>query len=156
MIKNATFDQIKKRSEETLDWLEESGMRTIYAKMDGVRIRLGLSAGDFSSLMGFSSQYMYYETVRRGRTKLRATQLLTFCKVFEYDIETLTCGAQIVSDDDVIGNEAVACLAGLTPAMQYKIANLISNSNEDEHVKAGAAMAIRELANMMFENRNKV
>lgn len=144
--------QIKERSEQARDWVNECGLDAIHDVAEKARLRLDLSIEDFSELLGFESKYAYGYFLRDAKLDMRASQLVAFCRIFGCDIDDFANQPQIQAKQDALCQEVSAWMSNLSPETHRKIAHLINISDDENGERRKCAVsAMRAFADALSD-----
>lgn len=110
----------------------------IVRQIETIRISEKLSARDFSELLDLP--YGTYVKISRLERKMSLTTFLVVCRLFGYDISKLV-GESYLDSADSVFRELALFLGQLRTDTINEMAEVLSNSSEDETVKKrGAAL----------------
>lgn len=113
-------------------------------QLEHTRKYLGVSQTYFAELLGVTKDF-YCKMIKHSPQRyLHVDTLITYCKLFGFDISGLL-GETILNTADPTLREMAMFLSELSDETLRAMGNVIAESNEDDEVKAMGAALIKDL-----------
>lgn len=141
--------QLMQRREKADAWVKKTE-DAICAKMERVRLGNGISAADFSDILGYSYKLGYGTMVMRRHAKVTLEAFLQFCYMFGYDIGTAVDSTPENTEIDRATFELAAILTSFTPDGLEDLARAISTTQSiPVSSRKRGIIALRNFADML-------
>lgn len=138
-------------SKQILDSNDELEKKVV-AQIEVFRRQRKITVTDFAELLGLN-RVAYYKLISQNR-KLDTQTFFTFCRLFRFDIATITGESWLDSQNSML-RELAVLLGQLSPDTLKDISSVIANSQEQTQIKERGTKLLSSLSDLVQQEDYK-